>query len=569
MRISIALLVLSPLAYCAFADALSTQSVGVPMRDGISLRTDIYLPVSGGPTYPVILLRCPYPRGMFKGEAEKLVQKGYAVVVQDVRGTGDSGGIFTAFLDDGWGANRDGADTVDWIGDQAWCNGKIGTLGASAGANTQTLLAPATSKLSCQVMEAAASDFYRDLAYPGGVWRPEQTDTWFKLFKEAGEPARLTLRAHPTYDTLWEGLNAAAKSNEITAPGMHIGGWFDIFKEGTLRAFISRHYDGGQGAKGNQKLIMKWTGHGEYLRDLSLKFPDNVFDVKISKFRDRFLDHWLKGIDNGIDKEPAVHYYVIGDDTSAGAPGMEWRTASRWPPFPPHTKALYLYGEELQDVPPRQFVARTFTYDPADPCPTKGGCNLTIPSGPYDQRELLTRKDVLLFTGPVLAEPLETTGGVRAKLFVSSTAPDTDFTAKLLDIYPAGDNRHILITESIQRVKFRNGFEQPASPLTPDEVVPLEIDLGSTSWIFNKGHRVGLLVSSSNYPHFEINPNTGQDFPVKNETRKADNTIHMNPNAQSALFLPVRIPELDSDNDGVTDEIEWDKGTDMNNANSK
>lgn len=555
--------------HVAFAEGPVVQTVDVAMHDGTNLKTDISLPTQGGPAFPTIFLRSPYPRAAFKGEAAKLNEKGYAVVVQDVRGTGESGGVFTGFLDDAWGTNRDGAETVDWILRQAWCNGKIGTMGASAGANTQSLLAPATTKLQCQVLESAASNFYLDLAYPGGVWRPEQTDTWFKIFGEKGEAARQTLRAHPAYDSLWAGLNAEAKAAEITAPGMHIGGWFDIFKEGTLRAFASRQYSGGIGAKGNQKLIMKWSGHGEYKNDLPLKFPDNVFDVKISKERDRFFAHWLKGEDNGIDTEAPVRYYVIGDDTSAGAPGMEWRAANRWPPFPPREKPLFLFGEAIQDAPPEQFVSRTYTYDPADPCPTTGGCNLTIPIGPYDQRGLLTRKDVLVFKGPWLDAPLETTGRVRATLYISTDAPDTDFTTKLLDVYPSGDDRHILVLESIQRVKFRNGFDKPAPPLTRDDVVPVEIDLGNISWIFNKGHRLALLVSSSNYPHFEANPNTGEDFPEKDKTRVANNSVHMGPKWPSAVVLPIRLPELDSDHDGATDEAEWDKGTDMNDAISK
>ena len=176
---------------------------------------------------------------------------------------------------------------------------------------------------------------------------------------------------------------------------------------------------------------------------------------------------------------------------------------------------------------------------------------------------------MLVFKGPWLDAPLETTGRVRVTLYISTDAPDTDFTAKLLDVYPSGDDRHILVLESIQRVKFRNGFDKPTPPLTQDDVVPIDIDLGSISWIFNKGHRLALLVSSSNYPHFEVNPNTGGDFPEKDTMRVANNSVHMGPKWPSAVVLPIRLPELDSDHDGATDETEWDKGTDMNDAKSK
>lgn len=571
MRILVCAIALCTAACLAFGEPAPTgnkQTYDVVMHDSIVLKTDVYLPSGDAQAYPSVLLRSPYPRAVIGKEAENWNKKGYAVVVQDVRGTGDSGGTFTGFLDDGWGVNKDGAETVDWIHAQPWCDGKIGTLGASAGANTQILLAPATSKVQCQIVESAACDFYLDLAYPGGVWRPEQTDVWFKMFGEKGAPARATLREHPTYDALWQGLNAEAKAPDVSAPAMHIGSWFDIFKEGTLRAFTSRQERGGEGAKGNQCLIMKWSGHGNFGEDMALKFPDNVSDVKVSQQRDRFMARWLKGEDVS-DGIPVVQYYVIGDDTDLQAPGMEWRTASRWPPFPPHSKPLYLYGEELQEAPPERFVTRTYLYDPANPCPTVGGCNLTIPIGPYDQRELLERKDLLLFKGPVLDEPVEVTGAVRVKLFVSSDAPDTDFTAKLIDVYPSGDERHVLALESIQRVKFRGGFERPAPPLDRDVVVPIEIDLGNISWIFNAGHRIALLVSSSNYPHFEVNPNTGDDFPSEGKVQPANNSIHMGPKYPSALIAPVRLPDMDTDRDGVTDETEWDKGTDYRDANSK
>ncbi len=552
----------------AWGDAHAPQTIDVAMRDGVTLKTDVYTPAAEG-AHPVLFVRSPYPRAAVKGEAEKLSKDGFAVVIQDVRGTGGSGGVFSGFLDDGWGANTDGADTVNWIASQPWCNGKIGGFGGSASANTQMLLAPATDKVSAQFMEAGACDFYRDLAYPGGVWRPEQSDKWFAMFGKQGEAARQNLRKHPVYDALWEGLNVEAQAAKITAPALHVGGWFDIFKEGTIRAFASRQYNGGNGAKGNQRMIMKWSGHGNYRDDLSLKFPENVFDVKITKERERFFARWVKGEANGIEDDPPIQYYVIGDDTDPNAPGMEWRTANRWPPFPPREKALYLYGEQLTEAPPETVVGREYAFDPANPCPTLGGTNLTIPFGPYDQRELLSRKDLMMFTGPVLDAPLETTGRVRVVLYVSSDAPDTDFTAKLIDVYPKGDERHILVLESILRVKFREGFDRVAAPLVRDTIVPIEIDLGHISWVFNRGHRLALVVSSSNYPHFEVNPNTGEDFPEKGKTKVANNAVHSSALRPSALYVPIRLPDLDTDKDGVTDEVEWDKFTDAKDPTSK
>lgn len=558
-RIVLAAVVVSP-TFSGFCDAPPPRAYDVEMDDGVTLKTDVYRPVGDGPV-PVILIRSPYPKEIMRGEADKYVSRGYAVVVQNVRGTGGSGGTFTGFLDDGWSGNTDGADTLTWISRQRWCNGKIGTVGGSAAGNTQVQLAPATDRVACQVIEVAACDFYLDLAYPGGVWRTEQTDRWFEMFGEAGRAARATLREHPTKDAFWRGYDAAAMSASITAPALHIGSWYDIFKEGTLRSFMSRQYEGGPGARGKQRLIMKWSAHAEFLADLPFTFPENVFDVKISEHRARFFEYWLNGADNGIDKEPPVLYYVVGDDKDPDAPGMEWRTATRWPPFPPRTTPLYLGPDGLHEEPPADPASRMYFFDPANPCPTVGGANLTIPSGPYDQRSLTERPDVLVFLGETLQAPLEVTGRVVVKLFVSTDAPDTDFSAKLVDVYPPGDDRQILVTDSIRRLKFRNGYQSAAPPLAEGEVVSLEIDLGHISWIFNTGHRLGLHISSSNYPRFEVNPNTGDDVPIEGRRRTAKNSVHWGGEYRSELLLPTRDPNRDTDGDGITDEVEWDRGT--------
>jgi putative CocE/NonD family hydrolase len=235
----------------------------------------------------------------------------------------------------------------------------------------------------------------------------------------------------------------------------------------------------------------------------------------------------------------------MGADTP-GAPGNEWRTADAWPPYPTQETALNLWPDgSLRQEEPIEPSGLSFIYDPANPYPTLGGANLIpdFPAGIFDQRKFsTTRTDLLKFATPPLTEPLEITGNVKVRLAVSSDAPDTDFTAKLVDIFPDGDSREINLLDNIRRVKTRNGYSEFAPLLTgPEEVVVLEIDLWSIAWVFNTGHRIGLHISSSNYPRFELNPNTGANYPVDGEPmRPAVNTVRMGPGVPSSLILPVR-----------------------------
>ena len=312
---------------------------------------------------------------------------------------------------------------------------------------------------------------------------------------------------------------------------------------------MTRQYKGGQGAKGNQRLIIGPHAHGKYNDEAALKLPEDNEALRLSHHERAFFSCWLKGESTGIEKLPPVYYYVIGDDTDADSPGMEWRTANDWPPFPAESTAYYLAdGGLLTTDESTASATASFTYDPADPFPTFGGQNLILPKGPFDQRTINEgRSDLLKFASEPLSEPMEITGHVSARLFVSTDAPDTDFTVKLIDIYPKGDDREILMLDNIQRVKFRNGCDAPAPLLTSNEdVVEVEIDLWSISWVFNTGHRIGLQVSSSNYPRFEKNPNTGDDFPTADNMRVAHNTVHMGSSHPSAVVLPVRPKGVDT-----------------------
>jgi len=552
------------------------------MSDGVKLATDVYVPAEGGPGFPVILVRSTYGRGL--KEAKVFNERGYAVVVQDVRGRGESEGEKHVFYPDGWRPDQhDGKDTVAWIQQQPWCNGKIGTYGGSALGITQVLLGPATDGVQFQSIDVAAANFYGDVVYQGGVFRKKLCEGWLTAIKE---PHVIDLwKGHPSYDAFWAYDDATAQAANVTAAAVHIGGWFDIFQKGTINNFLTRQDHGGKGARGNQKLIMRWCGHGPD-KSTDYTVPDNKFDLHISQKRNALFEHWLKGEDNGIMEDPAVWYYVLGDDKDPDAPGMEWRTADTWPPFPAIDTAYYLGGDGRLSTEPAaaEHVELTFTYDPADPFPTHGGQNLLLPYGPWDQRTCDEgRTDLLKFATDPLAEPMEIDGNVRVRLFVSTDAPDTDFTAKLVDIFPEGDGREILMLDNIQRVKYRSGFEKPEPLLTsPDQVVEIAIDLWDMSWVFNTGHRIGLRISSSNYPRFEKNPNTGDDFPKRVATKDADtgedttrevvrvahNTVHLGKDHPSILILPVRDLDADDDGDGLNVREEWAHGTDFANPDT-
>ncbi|MBI4557732.1 MAG: CocE/NonD family hydrolase [Candidatus Hydrogenedentes bacterium] len=516
-----------------------TETVMVPTRDGTKLATDYYVPATGGPTFPVIMSRTVYGRGG-KGMQDlgrAFNERGIAFVSQDSRGRGNSEGTDPCFADDGWGERQDGVDSVRWIRSQPWSNGKIGTWGGSALGITQVLLAGAEPSISAQSIVVACSSLYGQLSYQGGVFRKALCEGWLTL--QNSKHIIDLWHSHPTYDEFWKGLNSELRAQQVTAPGFHVGGWFDLFNQGTINNFVCRQYHGGEGARGNQKLVMGAWVHGIKQEIGDLKLRDN-FNFKLSEYERRFMDYWLKGEQNGIMDEPAVHYYTLGDCTDPNAPGNEWRTAQDWPPLPINETPYYLTEAGSLTTEPLTADSKqvTFTYDPADPCPTHGGQNLLLPAGPFDQRKVSGHKDVLKFATPSLDQPLEITGAVRVELFVSSDAADTDFIAKLVDIYP--DGREILMLDNIQRVKFRNGFEK-AAPLPPGEVGKITIDLWSISLIFNTGHQVGLQVSSSNYPRFEKNPNTGEDLPREGNLEVAHNSVHLDKTHPSALILPVRV----------------------------
>lgn len=507
----------------------------VAMRDGTELATDVYLLPGAEKPLPAILIRTPYGKNQYGEFAGPAGQRGYALVIQDMRGRFESeGNDALVFRNDGWGKRRDGHDTIEWVAKQPWCDGKVATWGASAMGISQNMLAPdAPDALKAQNVAVAFSNMYTQAAFQGGAFRKALVEGWLEGNKFEPENLR-TVIAHSRYDALWVELNPEAQADRVPAPGMFTGGWYDVFLEGTINSFVTIHNHGGQGARGNCRLVIGPIAHGKFDE---LKYPANSSRPPQGAEPFRFFDHFVKGIDNGASQDQPVSYYVMGDPTDGSAPGNFWRSAANWPPPAKPTRVYFDAEGGLKIEPPSGSNAKlSYKYDPKDPVPTVGGQNLNLPKGPMDQRKVESRDDVLPFTSVALPEPVEITGRVRAKLYVSSDCPDTDFTVKLTDVYP--DGRSMLLTDGILRARFRESFERE-SLLEPGKVYELTVDLWSTSIVFNRGHKIRVAVSSSNFPRFDPNPNTGAAFRADDRTRVATNTVYVSKRYPSHIVLPV------------------------------
>ncbi|MBV6498711.1 MAG: Cocaine esterase [Prosthecobacter sp.] len=519
-----------------FARPPAKKTEMIAMRDGTLLATDLYLPQGDGP-FPVVLTRTPYGRVKRGKDAGSFVNDGYVFIIQDMRGRFDSQGENLPFHGCGWSEHQDGVDTLAWIKQQPWCDGRIATIGGSAGGITQNLLAGAAPEdLKAQYISVAAASMYSDGTYIGSAFRKADIENWTTGNKF--DPKALDLmRSHPSYDDYWARFETATRHAQMKAPAIHVGGWFDMFAQGTIDEFVGRQHRGATGAKGAQKLVMgPWTHAIGKMPAGELTFP-NATRVPVQYDPLRWFAHYLKGADNGAEKEPAVAYYVMGDTVTPGAPGNEWRFANDWP-VPAKETSVFLTGDRRLSLekPSAAAAPHEYTFDPANPCPTIGGHNLTLDRGSMDQRKIEGRDDVLVFTSAVLDKPVEVTGRIFAKLFVSSSAADTDLSVRLCDVYP--DGRSMLIAEGIQRLRYRKSREKP-EPLTPGHVEEVTVDCWSTSQIFNTGHRVRVTITSSNFPRFDVNPGTGRPWSETGEKVKQNNRIYCDAEHPSRLVVPV------------------------------
>lgn len=522
----------------------------VPMRDGVRLSTHIWFPEGKGP-WPVVLIRTPYGASTSDGgwEGQRLLENGYCIVSQDIRGRFGSEGSAPAFSADGWGEHKDGYDCVEWIAKQPWCTGKVGTWGKSGPGNTQTMMAGAAPPhLACQHIGLAGADMYSQSFFQGGEVRLEFAIYWLQHGGwDMDMHAKMAL-SHLTYDSYWAKMNLNEPDVHPNAPMLNWSGWYDTYSQGAIDAFRAGKHRGGPKARNDQILILGPWPHGIAKDFGQAHLPQ---DALLPPMIDNLLyfDHYLKGNENEIARAKPVYYYTIGDVTDPDCKLNRWRTAEDWP-IPCVYTPIYLQGDGklAWAKPSAAGAARAFTYDPRNPVPTLGGNNLFLDKGPFDNRELEKRADVLVYTSEPLSDDIEVTGSVRVKLFVSSSAKDTDFTAKLCDVFP--DGRSFNVLDGIVRMRFCDNFTKQRV-LEPGKIYEADIDLWATSWIFRKGHSIRLDVSSSNYPRFETNPNTGEVFPLSvllNDPQKrnpewkcirARNTVFSDAESASCVMLPV------------------------------
>lgn len=525
--------------------------VQIPMRDGKLLPTDIYLPSPDAKGLPCILLRSPAGKEspFWKGFSA-MADAGYVVAIQDTRNVLDVQGKTFPFLTDGWGRLQDGYDTVEWLAKSPYTNGQIGTWGSSALGITQLLMAPAAPpSLKCQYIIVAASSLYHHGLFTGGQMLKHQAEGWLGHYaRDTGILNYVCQR--PFYNEFWRQLNTVEMAGRVRVPGMHVGGWYDTFIQGTLSAFESRQNRGGEGAKGKQKLVIgPWT----HFWPVSTHFGD--FEIPAAGMQPPYdisakawFDHYLKGSDNGIESLPPIIYYVMGPFDGSPSSGNAWRTAENWP-IPAKNVSLFLTPDGgLQHKETFEGIL-SYLYDPHNPTPTIGGHNLFLESGPKDQRSIEERLDVLVFTTDPLEADVEVTGNLSAKLFVTTNQEDTDFVVRFCDVYP--DGRSILISEGIYRLAVMCAQErhQRFAPkiidryfpvkMEADKPVEIDVELWATSMVFAKGHKIRISVTSSNYPRYEKNMNVGLIGGNLGLFNVAKNTIYMGPRYPSALILPV------------------------------
>jgi len=525
------------------AAAQTPAEVLVTMPDGVRLATDIYLPIGHGwGPWPVILQRTPYGKQSALSASTCLawLAQGFVCVAQDVRGTGRSEGQNTVFRDD----RVDGQTTIEWITRQVWSNDKIGTFGGSALGITEYALAPgAPSALKCQLPVVATPDFYHHAAFAGGALRYGLTYPWL-----AGQNALgffEQLRQHRQWDGWWQEIDIVSRVGTIDAPGLHVGGWYDIFLQGTLDAFRLIQHQGGPNARGKQKLVVgPWTHTGlGSTRAGQLTYPSNAmsYGELLGDWRDWFLHH-LKGDKPAVASWPAVRIYLMGAVDEPGAPGNRWLDLDDWP-APAWTVPFFLgAGGGLSRLLPASGEC-PLTSDPANPVPTRGGANLfeTVDGaylgiGPEDQRAIEGRADVLVFSTEALREPLPVIGPLRAVLWVRPDTPDLDLAVRVTDVYP--DGRSMLVVDGIARARMRCGDDRECL-LTPGQAAEVVVDLTSTALVLNVGHRLRVSVSGSSWPRFEVNPNDGSDLNTPGQGLVAHPVLLVGPAYPSRLEVPV------------------------------
>lgn len=556
--------------------------VAVPMRDGIKLYADIYRPGREG-RFPVLVVRTPYgvQRDGVHEEKIRFAQQGYAVVVQDVRGRYESEGKWEPFRNE----TQDGYDTIQWAAQQPWSNGKVATQGGSYLGHVQWRAASLSPPNLVTLFPAVAStSIYHNWAFFGGAFRLSFNYGWgvvrmpsrimlpqywhdaayapgdLRYEKILGRLPLITgdlesshqvvqhyrdWLKHQSYDDYWRAIGDEERFSHVKAPAHTHGGWFDIFLAGTINGFVGmRTKAGSDKARRESKMVIGPWGHGPSQKFGEVDFGPTAMR-KLFERELRWYNHYLKGEDNGIDREPPVEIFFMGIN--------RWSHALDWPlpgtkltPFYISSggKANSLRGDgKLGAEKPAGAPFDQYPYDPNNPVETIGGnncCGTPTLAGPRDQRPIESRHDVLVYTSDTLKEPLAIAGPVKLKLHAATDGPDTDFSVKLVDVHPNGFAMNI--AEGILRARFRKGFDK-MELLEPGEPYEFEVDLVGTANVFLPEHRVRLDITSSNFPQFDRNPNTGEDLGISDKVRLAKQTVfHTVERPSHVLFPVVEVP---------------------------
>lgn len=540
-----------------------------PMRDGVRLYGDLYRPAREG-KFPVLVVRTPYgvQRDGMHQTFIRFAEHGYAVYAQDVRGRYESEGKWDPFRHEA----EDGHDTVVWASKQPWSNGKVGLQGGSYLGHVQWRAAStAPPGLVAMFPALASTDIYKNWITQGGAFRLSFNYGWGVVrmpnrimlpqywhtepYTEPDLKYDKILRhlplndidlqsadyavghfrdwvKHESYDEYWKSISDEELFEKITVPVHTFGGWFDIFLKGTINGFVGMRRTGGSelARKSSKMMIGPW-GHGPSQKygdvDFGPEANQSLFDREL-----RWYDHYLKGVDNGIDSEPPVQIFFMGVN--------RWQQAQDWPLPATKFTSWYLGGtHRLTADKPAAAGTDSYVYDPNDPVPTVGGnncCGTPTLAGPRDQRVIEARKDVLVYTSEELRSSVAIAGPVRISLFAETDGRDTDWVVKLVDVYPDGFAMNI--AEGILRARFRKGLDKPEL-LQPNHVYEFPVDMAGTANVFQPRHKIRVDITSSNFPQFDRNPNTGEPLGSSDRVRIAKQTIHHGAAQASQIVLPV------------------------------
>lgn len=533
------------------------RDAGFTTSDGVSLIADVYHPVTKQRT-PTVLVRIPFSK-TFKNVlgADAIGQfwasRGYTVVIQGTRGRYKSGGSYYPLRDE----RQDGLETLQWLARQPWFDGRLGMWGGSTFGYTQWVLADQTSPgPSALIIQIASTDFY-EMFYPGGAFSLESALFWAirSRGQEDEDPSLEALQRgseawpvidaderavetipfykdwvrHPSRDAYWRMIDGKDRARTLKSPVLLMAGWYDPFLPTQLRDFETIRREAQPSIAAESRLIIGPWSHADPVR-----FPDGTTagDYRPASLAPSipWFDHQLFGRDPSPSLGAPVRIYVMGEKV--------WRDENEWPLARARYTAFYLSssghansdtgdGRLTLEQPTASESLDSYVYDPRRPVPSHGGAMLGPRAGITMQNEVESRPDVLVYSTEPLDRDLEVTGPMSARLYVGTTAPNTDFCVKLVDVHPSGAAYNV--SDGILRRTY-----QP--PVGPEEI---RVDLWPTSMLFRRGHRIRIEVTSSNFPRYDRNPNTGRDISMETSPVLATQTVYHDAGSQSRVILPV------------------------------